>query len=184
MGVFFVGFVFVVVVGVFFVGFVFVVVVGVFVVVVAHVVFIVVVGVFFVVVVAGLESVRDGVHAFGESEYRSAGLRHRFESVFQGLLQGQAVGHHQRRVLHTRPVLQRGLVTVRIAADRDDGLHLGQPVAGHIGNYVGPDAGGGQDRRGLSACTRRLGRGVSRASRRSQSRRGNHGDQHQPAVSG
>ena len=162
----------------------------VFVVVVAHVVFIVVVAVFFVgfvfvvVVVAGLESVRDGVHAFGESEYRSAGLRHRFESVFQGLLQGQAVGHHQRRVLHTRPVLQRGLVTVRIAADRDDGLHLGQPVAGHIGNDVGPDAGGGQDRRGLSACTRRLGRGVSRASRRSQSRRGNHGDQHQPAVSG
>ena len=149
-------------------------------------VFVVVVAVFvfvFVVVVAGLHSERDGIHAFGELEYRSAGLRNRFERVLQGLLQRQAVGHHQRRVLHTRPVLQRGLVTVRIAADRDDGLHLGQPVAGHIANHVGPDAGGGQDRRGLSACTRRLGRGVSRARCRSQGRRGNHRDQLQTAVS-
>ena len=54
----------------------------VFVVVVAVFVFVVVVAVFvFVVFVAGLESVRDGVHAFGELEHRSAGLRYRFESV-------------------------------------------------------------------------------------------------------
>ena len=61
-------------------------------------------------------------------------------------------------------------------------FHYGQPVTCHIGNHVGPDAGGGQHRRGLSAYARRLGRGVSGAGRCSQNRHGHRRDQLQTAV--
>ena len=147
----FVGFVFVVVVAVFvFVGFVFVVVVAVFVFVgfvfvVVVAVFVFVGFVFVVVVLCVLHREWDRFHFVCEPEHGRAGFLDGIERVLQGLLQQQAVGHYKRRVLHTRPVLKRGFVAVRIAADRDECLHLDQPVTGHIGDHIGPDAGGGHD---------------------------------------
>ena len=143
-----VGLVFVVVVVAFFV----VVVVAFFVVVVVAFFVVVVVGlVFVVVVVRRLERVRDRVHFLRDLVHRSARGRHCFKRVFQALFQIEAVRDYQCGVFHPRRVLHGGLVAVRVAADRDDGVDVCEPVARDVRHDVGPDAGGGQDRRGTAA---------------------------------
>ena len=112
----------------------------------------------FVVVVVGVVTARgregDRVHFLCEVEHRSAGLLDGFERVLETLLQHEAVGHHERGALHAGPILEGRLVPVRVAADRDDGLDLRQPSAGHVGDYIGPDSGGDQDRRRLRTRAR------------------------------
>ena len=100
---------------------------------------------FALAVVGALECERDRFHAFGELEDRSAAFGDCFEGVLEALLQLQAVGHHQRGVLHALPVTQRGLVTVWVTADRDQCLDAGEPVTGHVRDDVGPDAGRDED---------------------------------------
>ena len=99
------------------------------------------------VVVSALECEGNRVHCLREVEHRSAGLLHGFERVLETLLQQEAVGHDERGAFHAGPILEGRLVPVRVAADGDDGLDLGQPSAGHVGDYIGPDSGGCQDRR-------------------------------------
>ena len=175
-----------------------VVVVAVFVVVVVAVVFVVVVVVFvcfvFVVVavvfhvavggVAASGREGDRVHSLREVEHRSAGRLDGFEGVLEPLLQQEAVGHDERGALHAGPILEGGLVSVRVAADRDDGLDLCQPSAGHVGDHIGPDSGRDQYRRRFRTRARcgLDGRRVPRACRCAERRCGKDGSHHRPAA--
>ena len=93
-----------------------------------------------VVVVSALERERDRFHSLGELEDRSSALCDCFQGVLEALLQLEAVGHHEGSVLHALPVTERGLVAVRVAADRDQRLYDGHIATGHVRDDVGPDA--------------------------------------------
>ena len=118
-----------------------------FVFVVAVIAIVFVVALFCLAVVPALECEWDRFHAFGEVEHRSAGFRNCFKRVLKALFEFETVGHYERGILHAGPVLQRGLVTVRVAADRDERLDVGQPSTGHVRDDVGPDARGDEDGR-------------------------------------
>ncbi len=110
---------------------------------------VVVVGLF-AMTVASLHREREHIHAGRELEHRCARLSNCLERVYEPLLESESVDHHQRGAVHPGPVLQRRLIPVRITAHRDEGLDLGQPPTGNIGNDIGPNAGRRQDGRNLS----------------------------------
>ena len=75
----------------------------------------------FVVVVAHLHrhrSVFDGGDMVCHIENRRPGFLYRFESVLKAFFQMETVGHNQRGVFHSAPVLQRGLEGMGVTSSR------------------------------------------------------------------
>ncbi len=115
---------------------------------------------------------RERCHLVGEAEDRCSVLGGGVDRVLQRLLEQQPVGDDQVGILQHLPVAQRRLERVRVTADRDDGLDLGQPVTRHVARDVGPDARRGDDHRcvGVGTCAaRRV--AAARRQRRDQRRR-------------
>ena len=124
---------------------------------VVRVLVLVVVVVVRVLVVAGHRSKLNDRDVVGHVEHRRTCLLDGFNGVFQALLQVEAIGDDQGGILHSAPVLQRGLERVGITASWDEGDDLGQAIAGHVGRNVSPDGGCGYQSRNSSIVGSRSG---------------------------
>ena len=132
-----------------------VVVIGVMVVVIG--VMVVVIGVMVVVIIVfiSVTTERNQIGMFRDPQHRRTRSLDRRERVLQLKLQKQSIGHHKVRILHAFPVTQRRFESVSVAADRNDGLNVGNSTTGQVGNDVCPDSGSRLDIGDVSLGVRR-----------------------------